>query len=56
MVRDFALASRAAVFPISQRWSGYPSIAALSTKPEIDVMCQQQTVAFGAIRQLPKDP
>jgi hypothetical protein len=33
-----------------------PSIAALSTNPEIDVMYQQQTVAFGAIRQLPKHP
>jgi hypothetical protein len=30
--------SWAAVFPISAGWSGYPSIAALSINPGIDVM------------------
>jgi len=32
--------SWAAVFPISQGWSGYPSIAALSINRRIDVMGQ----------------
>jgi hypothetical protein len=33
-------ASWAAVFPISQGWSGYPSIAAIMIDPDIAVMCQ----------------
>jgi hypothetical protein len=28
-------------------WSGYPSIAALSINPGIDVMCQEETPGVG---------
>src|SRR5215510_10522252 len=38
-------ASRAGCLPDFSGWSGHPSIAALSIKPRIDVMCQN--AAFG---------
>jgi hypothetical protein len=38
-------ASRAAVYPISPAWSGYPSFAAAPTNPGIDVMGQDRKVS-----------
>jgi hypothetical protein len=39
-------ASWAAVFPISQGWSGDPSIAAITIDPDIDVMCHEEPHAL----------
>jgi hypothetical protein len=47
ILRYASWASWAAVFPISQGWSGYPSIAAISIDPDIDVMCQSRHCVRG---------
>jgi hypothetical protein len=39
-------ASWAAVFPISQGWSGAPSMAAITIDPDIDVMCHEEPHAL----------
>jgi hypothetical protein len=40
-----------AIFPISHGWFGYPSIAAMSINPGIDVMCQEVGASSAQVRR-----